>query len=249
VVAAEDTRRTRPLLHHVGSKAQLLSYHAHSGERREEALLEILRAGRSVALVSDAGTPAISDPGAALVRMVRQAGFPVVPIPGPSAVTTALSAAGFPADRYLFLGFLPRRGAERDRLLDQAVDSAWTVAMFESPQRLRELLEDLMERCGPTREGAVARELTKLHEEIRTGPLAELAADFRDREPLGECTVVLAGRGERPVVPVAELEQTARELAARLLAEGRSRKETAKILTDELGLARNAAYRLTMAVS
>jgi 16S rRNA (cytidine1402-2'-O)-methyltransferase len=246
VVAAEDTRRTRPLLSHLGSEARLISYHAHSGERREEALVAILRDGRDVALVSDAGTPAISDPGAALVRAVREAGFPVVPIPGPSAVTTALSASGFPADRYLMLGFLPRRGGERDRLLAEAVASAWTIAFFESPQRLVALLEDLGELAGPERQAVVAREITKLHEDIRAGSLAKLAAHYRAAEPLGECTVLLAGRGERLAEDAGAVEDVARELARRLLAEGRSRKEVARALADELGMARNAAYKVAM---
>lgn len=246
VVAAEDTRRTRPLLAHVGSEARLISYHAHSGEKRQDALVEILREGRDVAVVSDAGTPGVSDPGAALVLAVREAGFPVVPVPGPSAVTAALSASGFPADRYLMLGFLPRRGGERDRLLADAAASPWTVAFYESPHRLVALLEDLAALAGPERPALVAREITKLHEDLRDGTLASLAAHYAAREPLGECTVLLAGRGERPVEDAGAVEDVARELARRLLAEGRSRKEVAKALADELGMARNAAYKLAM---
>jgi 16S rRNA (cytidine1402-2'-O)-methyltransferase len=246
VVAAEDTRRTRPLLSHLGSEARLISYHAYSGERREDSLVDILREGRDIALVTDAGTPAISDPGGGLVRAVREAGFAVVPVPGPSAVTAALSVSGFPADRYLMLGFLPRRGSERDRLLAEAAASPWTVAFFESPQRLVPLLEDLAELAGPERLTVVAREITKLHEDIRAGSLASLAAHYAAREPLGECTVLLAGRGERLAPDAGTTETVGRELARRLLAEGRSRKEVAKALAEELGLARNAAYKLAM---
>ena len=248
VVAAEDTRRTRPLLAHIGSEARLLSYHAHSGERREDELVDILHAGRDVALVSDAGTPAVSDPGSSLVRAAREAGCAVVPIPGPSALTAALSASGFPADRHLMLGFLPRRGSERERLLADAAASPWTVAFFEAPQRLTALLEDLAAHCGGERPAAVARELSKIHEEIRVGTLAGLAAHYTAQAPLGECTVLLAGRGERPVEDAVSLEETARELARRLLTEGHSRKEVARALTEELGLARNAAYRVAMEV-
>lgn len=248
VVAAEDTRRTRPLLAHIGSEARLVSYHAHSGERREDAIVEMLRGGRDVALVSDAGTPGVSDPGAALVQAAHEAGVTVVAIPGPSAVTAALSASGFPADRYLMLGFPPRRGGERDRLLDEAAAAPWTVAFYESPQRLVALLEDLAARCGGDRPAAVGRELTKIHEELRVATLAGLAAHYAAQPPLGECTVLLAGRGERPPEDPASLEETARELARRLLAEGRSRKEVAKALTEELRLARNAAYRVAMEV-
>src|SRR5262245_14821044 len=175
VVAAEDTRRTRGLLSHLGASPTVLSFHAHSGERRLDTVLEILRDGRDVALVSDAGTPAVSDPGADLVAAARAAGVAVVPIPGPSAVATALSAAGLPGDRYLFLGFVPRRGGERTRLLTRAAEEEWSVVLFEAPTRLGALLHDLARLAGPGRQAAVARELTKVHEEFRSGTLAELA--------------------------------------------------------------------------
>src|SRR4051812_21064282 len=175
VVAAEDTRRTRGLLSHLGASPTLLSFHAHSGERRLDAVLDILRDGRDVALVSDAGTPGVSDPGADLVAAARAGGIAVIPIPGPSAVATALSAAGFPADRYLFLGFLPRKGGERARLLARAAVEEWSVVLFEAPGRLGALLQDLARLTGPERQAAVARELTKLHEEFRSGTLADLA--------------------------------------------------------------------------
>src|SRR3954447_6499983 len=132
VVAAEDTRRTRGLLTHLGASPQLLSYHAHSDDRRLERLLDILRDGRDVALVSDAGTPAVSDPGADFVAAARAAGVPVVPVPGPSAVATALSAAGLKGERYLFLGFVPRKGGERGRLLARAAAEEWSVVFFEA---------------------------------------------------------------------------------------------------------------------
>ena len=148
VVAAEDTRRTRGLLAHLDARPQLLSFHAHSPPRRTEMLLEILAAGRDVALVTDAGTPGVSDPGPELVAAARKAGFPVVPLPGASAVTTALSASGFPADRYLFLGFVPRKGGERTRLLAQACAEEWTVVCFEAPSRLAALLQDLRRDRG-----------------------------------------------------------------------------------------------------
>ncbi|HET9466715.1 MAG TPA: 16S rRNA (cytidine(1402)-2'-O)-methyltransferase, partial [Gemmatimonadales bacterium] len=144
VVAAEDTRRTRGLLSHLGASPTLLSFHAHSSESRLDGLLEILRSGRNVALVSDAGTPSISDPGTDLVAAARAAGIAVIPIPGASAIATALSAAGLPADRYLFLGFIPRKGKERSRLLSRAAAEEWSVVFFEAPPRLLALLEDLI---------------------------------------------------------------------------------------------------------
>lgn len=247
VVAAEDTRHTRPLLSHLGAAPQMLSFHAHSDERRVAGLLEILESGRDVALVSDAGTPAISDPGFELVAAARAAGVVVVPIPGPSAVATALSAAGLPADRYLFLGFLPRKGTERARLLARAAAEEWSVVFFEAPSRVRALLDDLAETAGPGRRVTVARELTKLHEEIVSGTLVDIAGYYTGTEPRGEFTVVLEGTGQPAAAPDRSAE--AEGLARRLLAEGRTRREVAQQLAAELGLARNAAYRLVTGLS
>ena len=247
VVAAEDTRRTRGLLSHLGASPRLLSFHAHSGERRLELLVEILASGQDVALVSDAGTPVVSDPGADLVGTVRERGFAVVPIPGASAVTTALSASGFASDRYLFLGFLPRKGTERQRLLARAVADGWPTVFFEAPNRLVPLLEDLAALAGPERPAAVARELTKIHEEIRRGSLAELAAHYTAIQPRGEVTVVLAGS----VVPESAPDRTeeAGTLAAALLGQGLSRRDAAAQVAAQLGLGRNDAYRLVTGVA
>src|SRR6185437_4630143 len=185
VVAAEDTRRTRGLLTHLGAAPQLLSYHAHSEDRRLDTLLEILRGGRDVALVSDPGTD--------LVAAARASGVTVVPIPGPSAVSTALSGAGLKGDRYLFLGFVPRKGGDRARLLARAAAEEWSVVFFEAPTRLVDLLEDLSEAAEPSRRAVVARELTKLHEELRAGTLKELARYYSEHPPRGELTIVLEG--------------------------------------------------------
>ncbi len=244
VVAAEDTRRTRGLLTHLGAAPQLLSYHAHSEDRRLETLLQILHDGRDVALVSDAGTPAVSDPGSDLVAAARESGIVVVPIAGPSAVATALSAAGFRGDRYLFLGFVPRKGGERARLLSRAAAEEWSVVFFEAPPRLTDLLADLAKVAGGERRAVVARELTKLHEEFRLGPLKELASYYSEHPPRGELTVVLEGTG-MPAEPPDRTED-AREQAALLLAEGLTRREVVRRLSDTLGLSRNDAYRLVM---
>jgi 16S rRNA (cytidine1402-2'-O)-methyltransferase len=207
-------------------------------------LLEILHSGRDVALVSDAGTPAVSDPGAELVHQARAAGFSVVPIPGPSAVAVALSASGFSGDRYLFLGFIPRKGRERARLLARASAEEWCTVFFEAPSRVVPLLEDLRERVGPDRLAVVARELTKLHEEIRSGTLDALVEYFTDVPAKGELTVVLQGTGS----PEPEVDRTedAVEQATFLLAEGLSRREVVRRLTESLGIPRNDAYRLVM---
>ena len=244
VVAAEDTRRTRGLLTHLGAAPTLLSFHAHSDEHRTESLLDILRSGRDIALVSDAGTPVVSDPGADLVSSVKSAGVTVVPIPGPSAVATALSASGLPADRYLFLGFIPRKGRERKRLLSRAATEEWSVVFYEAPSRLVPLLEDLISVAGADRLAVVARELTKLHEEIRSGTLSEMVEYFSGIPPRGELTIVLQGTG----TPLASPDRTedAIEQATSLLAEGFTRREVVRRITDGMGLPRNEVYKLVM---
>lgn len=244
VVAAEDTRRTRGLLTHLGVAPQLLSYHAHSEDRRLETLLEILQGGRDVALVSDAGTPVVSDPGTELVAAARAAGITVVPIPGPSAVATALSVAGLRGDRYLFLGFLPRKGGERARLLARAAEEEWSVVLFEAPARLVDLLEDLAKMAGGGRRAVVARELTKLHEEIRSGTLDELGRYYSEHPPRGELTLVLEGAGTPAESPDRTEDAVAQ--ATQLLADGLTRKEVVRRLSESLGLSRNDAYRLVM---
>lgn len=243
VVAAEDTRRSRTLLSHLGAHPRLLSYHAHSTPHAAEAILASLAAGLDVALVTDAGTPGISDPGAALVALVRVAGWGVVPIPGPSAVTAALSAAGLPADRWVFLGFLPRKGSERSRLLVRLGREEWTSVIFEAPGRIGALLADLASVCGGNRPAVVARELTKIHEEFRSGTLDELLVIFGgDADAVkGECTVLVAGA---PPAPEEEGVAKALPAARRLLLAGVSRKDTASLLTDLFGVARNEAYRM-----
>ena len=244
VVAAEDTRRTRGLLAHLGASPTVLSYHAHSEEHRLEALLEILRQGRDVALVSDAGTPGVSDPGAELVAAARAAGITVIPIPGPSAVATALSASGLPADRYLFLGFVPRKGSERTRLLARAAAEEWSVVLFEAPSRLVALLRDLAAAAGAERPAVVARELTKLHEELRADTLGELMNYYSEVPPRGELTIVLQGTGG-PAAP-SDRTEDAVEQATALLAQGLTRREVVRRLTETLGVPRNDAYRLVM---
>jgi 16S rRNA (cytidine1402-2'-O)-methyltransferase len=246
VVAAEDTRRSRTLLTHLGAaRPRLISFHAHSGAGAAAGILRALADGNDVALVTDAGTPGVSDPGAGLVAQVRNAGFSVVPLPGASAVSTALSAAGLPADRYLFLGFLPRKGAERARLLARAGKEEWTTVLFEAPGRVGALLADLVLVAGPERRAVVARELTKLHEDISAGTLAELAERYSgDSEAVrGECTVVL--EGTPPAAEPANGDK-ARPAAERLLAAGVSRKEIAGLLSEWFGLSRNEAYEVAM---
>lgn len=240
-VAAEDTRHTKPLLAHVGAQAKLVSFHAHSSGQALRRILHLLGSGKDVALVTDAGTPAVSDPGAVLVAAARARGLPVVTIPGPTAVAAALAVSGLSADRYVFLGFLPRKGGDRRRLLDAIAKSEWTVVLFEAPTRVAALLADLAQACGGERRAAVARELTKIFEETRDGTLAELAGYYAEAPPRGEVTVVIAGTGKA----AREQRTPGPEQRARaLLAQGLSRKDVADRLAEETGIARNTAYRL-----
>jgi 16S rRNA (cytidine1402-2'-O)-methyltransferase len=241
VVAAEDTRHTKPLLVHVGSRADLVSFHAHSTERALARLLQLLGAGKDVALVTDAGTPTVSDPGVALVAAARARGLPVVTIPGPTAVAAALAVSGLSADRYVFLGFPPRKGTDRRRLLETVARSEWTVVLFEAPNRVVELLADLADVCGADRTAAVARELTKVFEETRSGTLAELSGYYAEAPARGEVTVVVAGTGKAPAVEQPPDLQTR---ARTLLAQGLTRKDVADRLAEETGISRNTAYRL-----
>jgi len=240
-VAAEDTRHTRPLLAHVGSRAELVSFHAHSSDAALRRILHLLASGKDVALVTDAGTPAVSDPGAVLVAAARERDVAVVAVPGPTAVAAALSVSGLGADRYVFLGFLPRKGGERRRLLATVAESEWTVVLFEAPLRVAELLRDLEAACGGERRAAVSREMTKLFEETRAGTLTELAGYYGDAPARGEVTVIVAGTGKPPREPQAP-DPEARARA--LLAQGLTRRDVADQLAAETGITRNTAYRL-----
>ena len=242
-VAAEDTRHTKPLLAHVGSRADLVSFHAHSSDAALRRILHLLGSGKDVALVTDAGTPTVSDPGAVLVAAARARDIPVVTIPGPTAVAAALSVSGLAADRYLFLGFLPRRGGDRRRLLDAVAKSEWTVVLFEAPPRVADLLQDLATACGGDRRAAVARELTKVFEETRAGTLTELAGYYAEAPPRGEVTVLVAGTGKP--APEGRASSPDPEARARsLLAQGMTRRDVAQQLAEETGITRNTAYRL-----
>jgi 16S rRNA (cytidine1402-2'-O)-methyltransferase len=241
VVAAEDTRRSRTLLQHVDARPKVVSFHAHSPPSRLEALLGGLEDGKTVALLTDAGTPGVSDPGGALVAAARARGIEVVVVPGPSAVVAALSVSGLPADRFTFLGFLPRKGKGRERLLSAVEESPWTVVLFEAPNRLASLMEDLSRVCGAERRAVVTRELTKVHEEVRPGTLAQLAGYYREEAPKGEITVLIASKPvERRVVN----EEVIRARARELLAQGESRRDVATRLAGELQVSRKETYRV-----
>jgi 16S rRNA (cytidine1402-2'-O)-methyltransferase len=247
-ILAEDTRRTRKLLKHLGLRTSMTSLHAHNERQRTNRILEWLSAGEELALVSDAGTPLVSDPGTHMVEEVVNAGHEVVPIPGPSAVLAALVASGIPFHRFTFLGFLPRKGRERRALLSRVAASPETTILFESPERVRALLTDLVAECGGERRAAAAREITKLHEEFVRGTLDDLLGAFGSRPPRGEITVVVSGVEGRSAAPTTDdadgAEREATTLGATLLAEGMSPSRVAKELTGRVGLPRNRAYGL-----
>lgn len=242
-ILAEDTRRTRILTDRVGSSAPLISCHQHNERSRTPQVIGWLDAGEDLALVSDAGTPLLSDPGESLVDAVSAAGHSVVPIPGASAAVAALVASGLPTDRFVFLGFPDRKGRGRAEVMQRVAGSAETVVLFESPNRIGRLLVDLREACGNDRRAAVARELTKLHEEIRRGTLGELS-DYYDQQAVkGEITVVVAAADTNEKGGEG-VEEDARALARELLATAMRPSEVSKTLTVRLDLSRNDAYRI-----
>jgi len=249
IIAAEDTRHTRKLLNHFAIDTPTISYHEHSGPAGIATVLAALAEG-DVALVSDAGTPAISDPGADLIQAALSAGFLVVPIPGPSAVITALIASGLPASEFTFLGFLPRRSQERRALLLSVSLEPRTLVIYEAPHRLRACLDDLLAVLGD-REACLARELTKIHEQWLRGALSTLKARYASQdEPRGEYTLVIAGAPQTSQSQIEDdpeaLVIRARDRLLELLAMGNGTRDAAAIVARELGLPRRAMYRLAL---
>jgi len=243
LVLAEDTRRTRKLLDRSAIPARPLSLHAHNEAARVAKALDVLSGGGSVALVSDAGTPLISDPGERLVAAAIAAGHRIVPVPGASAVLAALSVAGLPASPFAFLGFLPRKGGPRRVLLASYRGRPETLVIFESPRRVSTALRDLAEALGD-RPACVARELTKLHEEVVRGSLGELAERF-DGEVRGEVTIVVGGAAaEEGARDVGELDDAIRER----IAAGRSSREIAEEFARDTGLPRREVYARVVAL-
>jgi 16S rRNA (cytidine1402-2'-O)-methyltransferase len=239
LVLCEDTRHTRKLLERHGLQTRLLSYHEHNEAARTAEVLPRLTAGERVALTSDAGLPAISDPGARLVAAALDAGVPVTVLPGPSAVETALVASGLVGERYQFVGYLPRGQNALAALWEELRGFAYPVVAFEAPTRLPSSLASLA-RVDPERPVAVCRELTKRFEEIARGSAAELAAHFSE-QPKGEITLVI-GAGAAAVPDDAQ----AREAVAELVAAGLGRRQAAEIVSRLTGVARNRLYRASL---
>ena len=239
LVIAEDTRHSRRLLDHYRIATPLSSYHEHNEARETPRLVARLRAGDSIALISDAGTPLISDPGSRLVQAAIEADLPVVPIPGASSVMAALVAAGLPLERFTFFGFLPRKGKERGEILSEVVHSRATAVLFEAPSRVAATLEALAEAGAGARRAVVARELTKKFEEFRRGSVAELASVYGKADPKGEVVLIIAA-AEARIASEAELIEAARKLRA----AGESPRDVMDYLVSTFGAPRNAAYRL-----
>jgi 16S rRNA (cytidine1402-2'-O)-methyltransferase len=240
-VLCEDTRHSRRLLDHVGSTVPAVAYHEHNEARATPGLVARLLDGGTLAMVSDAGTPLLSDPGARLVRAALDAGVTVTPIPGASALLAALVASGLDATRFTFYGFLARKGRERREALAEVAALRHTAVLYEAPGRVDGTLAELAELCGPERPAAVARELTKQFEEVRRGTLGELAAYYAGASVRGEVVLVVGGRSAEADAPdPARVQERVRSLHL----SGTSSRDVARALVEEFGLPRNEAYRL-----
>jgi len=241
LVAAEDTRRTRQLLSHFGISAQMTSYHGDSSTAKIQGIVEQLVAGKQVALLSDSGTPAVSDPGAELVRQATDRGVKVVPIPGPSAATTAFSVAGISATGFLFAGYPPRKPGEKRQFLAQIAAHSRPVVLYEAPHRVADTLQLLAEIC-PQRQILLARELTKMHEEIRHGSVAKMTEAISSQEPRGEFTLVLKP-APQPAPSRQVSERNIQEAVKAMIEAGLSHRDTARIVELLTELSRNEAYQ------
>ena len=241
LIACEDTRHTHKLLQHYGITTKTISYHEHNEQQRAAQLIDLLKEGSDVAVVSDAGTPSISDPGFRLVRAAIESELPVVPVPGPSALISALVAAGLPTDEFFFAGFLPARSNARRARLNDLRSVPGTLIFYEAPHRLATTLKDAYEILGE-REAVVARELTKLHEEIRRGRLSDLVKHYADEEnPRGEIVVLI----DRTMIdaPVSKSASSVTALVDQFEHDGMDHRAALKKAARELGLSRAEAYR------
>ena len=243
-IAAEDTRVSLKLLNHLEIKKPLVSYHEHNKQESGPRILERLLAGESCALVTDAGCPAISDPGEDLVRLCAEAGVPVCAIPGPCAAITALSVSALPTGRFAFEGFLPAQKKERRERLERLKAEERTLIFYEAPHHLRGTLEELLGAFGPDRPLSLCRELTKLHEEILRMDLTQAVAHYAENEPRGEYVLVLGGAEAR--TEAVSPEQAAARARA-LIAGGLRTKDAVKQAAEETGVAKNTLYALVVA--
>lgn len=246
VVACEDTRHTKRLLNHFGIPTRTISYHEHNERSRAEELCCLLESGKDVALVSDAGTPLISDPGFRVLTLAIEQGIPVVPVPGPAAFVSALVASGLPSDQFLFAGFLPARAAARRSALEALRLIRATLIFYEAPHRIAATLKDAIEILG-NRPAAIARELTKLHEEIVRGTLNELAARFSGAEQARGEIVLIIGAATVAAQSEAVSPMRLAERVGELERDGLDAKSALKTAARELGMKRADAYRVMVA--
>jgi 16S rRNA (cytidine1402-2'-O)-methyltransferase len=244
LIACEDTRHTRRLLDHLGIKKPFVSYHEHNERTRAEELVERLVAGESIALVSDAGTPGISDPAYRIVTLAIERGITVAPVPGATALIAALTASGLPTDSFLFAGFLPHKKQARRARLEELKAGRATLVLYEAPHRIRETLRDAREILG-NRDASLARELTKLYEQFLRGTLDDLINHFDSNEPRGEMALVIAGSRDDNSMEIGDIsisEQVERLMREETLSRGDAIKQAAR----SRGLPRREAYRLML---
>lgn len=242
-IAAEDTRHTRILLSHYDIRTPLTSYHEHNEKTQAQRLVERLQRGENIALVSDAGTPAISDPGFRLVAEALRADVRIIPLPGPSALATVLSASGLPTDRFAFEGFLPAKRQERDARLHALRSESRTLVFYEAPHRVKESLMTMRGIFGD-REIVVAREVSKVHEEFLRGSIEQVLAQLAEREVKGELTIVVHGAGREARVSEEELIAQIRRMAE----EGIGVKQISEILGERHQVAKREVYRLALSI-
>ena len=245
LIAAEDTRHTGKLLHHFNIKVPQISCHEHNQKQRIPELIAKLKAGQTIAVVTDAGMPGISDPGEQLVKACIESRIVVVPIPGPNAAITALSAAGLPTEQFIFEGFLPVKGKERKQRLELLQTEYRTMILYESPHRLKKTLQDLKNCLGEKRAIALGRELTKLHEEFWRGSIGEALSYYEKTPPQGEFTLVVAGQPAETQV-ISEI--TLKAELENLLREGISRSEATKILAQQTSISRKKIYQIALMI-
>jgi 16S rRNA (cytidine1402-2'-O)-methyltransferase len=244
VIAAENVKHTRGLCEHYGIRKRLTSYHQHNQGSKTPELVRKLKSGKDVALVTDAGTPGISDPGALLTQQAVQEGIKLVPIPGVSAVIAALSVSGLPAERFVFLGFLPPKHGKRRKALKELMAEPRTMVFFEAPHRLKAMLTDIMEILGD-RQLVMVREMTKVFEEVRKGPVSEILSYLTSRRIRGEFTLVLAGGVKEKIEALNH--RVVKRMEEMLTVENMSVKEIARVISDEQKLAYRRVYKECLA--
>ena len=245
LIAAEDTRHTGKLLHHFQIKTPQISYHEHNRHQRLPELIDKLLLGKTIALVTDAGMPGISDPGYELVKACADVNIPIIPLPGACACIVALSASGLPTDKFIFEGFLAAKGKERRRSLEVLKNESRTIILYESPHRLRQTLADLGNSLGIDREIVLARELTKLYEEFWRGKIGDAITHYTHREPQGEFTIVIAGVSTvAPILSEAAIKTQLQEL----INQGVTKSQASRELAEKMALPRRQIYQIALTI-